>query len=211
MPRQARLEFAGGWYHIIHRSFAGHAIFSHDDDRLFFLSRIGKACERWEVEVHAYSLMDTHFHLMIHTPKGNLPAAMHYLNGVYTQFFNRVHGSEGPLLRGRYKSILLEKDSYFLELVRYIHLNPVRANVCAAPEVHAWSSHRAYLNPELRFPWLVTDNVLGEFGGDTHEGIIQLDKFVKAGVPDHIAGELCGESPPSVLGSKSFIEGLFQP
>jgi len=98
----------------------------------------------WAIRVHAYSLMPDHYHLVVETPRGNVSRAMRHLDGVYTQRYNRAHGSDGTLLRGRYQAILIDKDSYLLQVVRYLQLNPVQAKIVREPGDHPWTSHRYY-------------------------------------------------------------------
>ena len=90
----------------------------------------------WGIRVHAYSLMPNHYHLLLETPRGNLSRALRHLDGIYTQRYNRAHGSDGTLFRGRYKAILIDKDSYLLQVVRYIHLNPVQSKIVREPAEH---------------------------------------------------------------------------
>lgn len=108
-----------------------------------FLEVLSEVCERFNWECHAYCLMSNHYHLLIETPDANLSQGMRQLNGVYTQRFNRVHGRVGHVFQGRYKGILVEKDSYLLELARYIVLNPVRAGMVRSAKDWPWSSYRA--------------------------------------------------------------------
>ena len=97
--------------------------------RIVFLNLLSEIHRRYRVEIHCYCLMDNHYHLLIRTPLANLSRAMRHLDGIYTQRFNRQTRTDGPLFRGRYKSILVECDNYLLQLSRYIHLNPVQAKI----------------------------------------------------------------------------------
>jgi len=112
---------------------------------------------------HAYCLMDNHYHLLIETPEGNLSAGMRQLNGVYTQSFNRAHGRDGHLFKGRFNAILVEKQSHLLELCRYVILNPVRAGMVARPEQHPWSSYLATLGAAEKPEFLTTEWLLSTF------------------------------------------------
>ena len=106
------------------------------------MAEMEKVCERFHFIVHAYCQMTNHFHLLIETPEGNLGQGMRQLNSAYSQSFNRRHGLVGAVMQGRYKAILVQKDSYLLELARYIALNPVRAAIVERPESWLWSSYR---------------------------------------------------------------------
>ena len=126
MARPLRLEFAGALYHVTARGNERHSIFlgNIDDDRGAFLDVLASTCERFNWICHAYCLMTNHYHLLVETPDANLSKGMHQLNGVYTQYVNRRHGRVGHLFQGRFKGILVERDSYLLELARYVVLNP---------------------------------------------------------------------------------------
>ena len=129
MSRPLRLEFPGAIHHVTARGNARGDIFPDDEDRSLFLAVLAEAVIRFGWLCHAYCLMDNHYHLLIETPHGNLSPGMRQINGVYTQRFNRCHARTGHLFQGRFKAILVERDSYLLELCRYIVLNPVRAGM----------------------------------------------------------------------------------
>ena len=131
MARPLRLEFAGALYHVTACGNERHNIFlgNIDDNRGAFLDVLASTCERFNWICHAYCLMTNHYHLLVETPDANLSKGMHQLNGVYTQYVNRRHGRVGHLFQGRFKGILVERDSYLLELARYVVLNPVRAGI----------------------------------------------------------------------------------
>ncbi len=129
MARPLRIEFPGALYHITARGNAQQDIFVDDEDRLLFLSVLERVVSRFHLLLHAYCLMDNHYHLVLETPQANLSQAVRQLNGVYTQAFNRRHGKVGHVLQGRFKAILVGRDSYLLELCRYVALNPVWARI----------------------------------------------------------------------------------
>jgi putative transposase len=143
MSRPLRIEFAGALYHVTSRGVRRERIFEHDADRLGFLDLLGRVAVDFNWVVHAYWLMGNHYHLLVETPDGNLGKGMRQLNGVYTQDCNRQHGRVGHLFQGRYKSILVDADSYLLELSRYVVLNPVRAGMVKSARDWPWSSYRA--------------------------------------------------------------------
>ncbi|MFH0798772.1 MAG: transposase, partial [Pseudomonadota bacterium] len=203
-----RVEYAGAWYHVMHRGFGRRKIFLADADRQRFFDLLRDISAMWGVEVHAYSLMDNHYHLLLHTPSGHLARAMRHADGVYTQYFNRRNAMVGPVFRGRYKSIVIEKDSYLQELVRYIHLNPVRAGVSKKPSDHRWTSHAAYFNARKRPPWLVVDEALAMFGNKHGKALRELDRFVRAGIPEYLEKQLNGAHLPSILGTEGFKDWI---
>lgn len=125
--------------------------------------------------------MTNHYHIVIETPEGNLARGMRQLNGVYTQFINRTHRRVGHVFQGRYKAILVEKDSYLLELSRYVVLNPVRAQMVTEAGDWLWSSYRMMIGKAPAPPWLETDWLLGQFGRDRDQAIRGYRDFVRAG------------------------------
>ena len=129
MSRPLRLEIAGGLYHVTSRGDRREDIYHDDTDRLTWLAILAQTCERFNWQIHAWCQMNNHYHLIVETVEGNLSAGMRQLNGVYTQTVNRRHHRSGHVFQGRYKGILVERDSYLLELSRYVVLNPVRAGM----------------------------------------------------------------------------------
>jgi len=145
MPRTARIVFPGAVYHVMNRGNNRQLIFRDDKDYYKYLKLLEKHCEQLGVIVYCYSLMSTHLHLLLETPKGNLPSFMRGLNISYMCYYKKKYKLIGHLFQGRNKSIVVDKDSYLLELTRYIHLNPVRAGIVNHPEDYKWSSYLSYL------------------------------------------------------------------
>ena len=164
MARPLRIEFAGALYHLTSRGNGREAIYLSNSDREIWLEVLAEVCRRFNWVCHAYCLMGNHYHLLVETPEGNLSAGMRQLNGVYTQRFNRQHGRVGHVFQGRYKAILVDKESYLLELARYIVLNPVRAGIVRSVKDWPWSSYRATAGFAAAHPWLQTDWILSAFG-----------------------------------------------
>lgn len=163
MPRPLRVEFEGAVYHVMARGNERREIFRDDKDRRWFLEAVGDAVERFGVVLHVYCLMPNHYHLVVETPRANLSQTMAWLQTTYTVRFNRRYRRSGHLFQGRYKAQLVEADAYAQELVRYIHLNPVRprskqARIAAerTKELnrYRWSSHREYAGWRRRPAWL---------------------------------------------------------
>lgn len=182
MARPLRLEFPGAVYHITARGNERRNIFVDDEDRRCFLDRLGREIEQQGWLCHAYCLMSNHYHLLLETPQPNLARGMRRLNGSYTQAFNRRHKRVGHLFQGRYKGILVDRDSYLLELSRYIVLNPVRARMVADPAQHEWSSYRATAGMHPPPPWLHTKDLLGYFGSRAEHAAGQYAQFVQQGL-----------------------------
>ena len=163
MARPLRIQYGGAFYHVMNRGNGRERIFHHQKHYEMFFRVLEESADLWEIQIHAFSLLPSHYHMLIETPLANLSRAMRHINGVYTQRLNRQRGVDGHLFRGRYKAILVEEDAYLVELVRYIHLNPVKAGLVKKPEQHGWTSHRYYLG-EKRLEWLRTERVLRYFG-----------------------------------------------
>jgi REP element-mobilizing transposase RayT len=207
MARPLRLQFAGALYHITARGNGREDIYLSDDDRAMFLVVLAQVYERFNWRIHAYCLMNNHYHLLVETPDGNLSQGMRQLNGVYTQRFNRAHNRVGHVFQGRFKGILVEKGAYLLELSRYIVLNPVRAGMVKTPDEWAWSSYRAMVGLEAAPNWLKTRTVLAGFGASKKRKAIQrYGAFVAEGVGKPSPWEQLKNQV--YLGSDRFIEKM---
>lgn len=156
MPRRPRIQFPGALYHVTSRGDRKEPIFSDDYDRNIFLEVIGKAAERFNLSFLAYCLMGNHYHLVMLTRDGNLSRAMRYVNGVYTQKFNRRHGTCGHVFQGRFNAGLIQADDYLVEACRYVELNPVRARLVRDPHEWEWSSYRAHIGLAQSPQWLAS-------------------------------------------------------
>jgi len=181
MARPLRLEFAGALYHITSRGDRREAIYENDDDRENFLSILGDVCETYRWSCYAYCLMGNHYHLLIETRDGNLSRGMRQLNGVYTQRHNHSHKRVGHVFQGRYKAILIDKDSYLLEVARYIVLNPVRARMVRTAQDWPWSSYRDTVGLRPSQSWLFVDRLLSAFGTRKAEAVAAYKQFVTEG------------------------------
>ena len=205
MARPLRIEFEGALYHVTSRGNARQPIFMSDKDRSDFLDTLADVVGRYRWICHAYCLMDNHYHLVAETPEANLSRGMRQLNGVYTQVFNRRHGRVGHLFQGRYKAVLVEKESYLLELARYVVLNPVRAGLVSHPGDWKWSSYRATVGEEDPPPSLTVDWILGQFS----ENRLKAQKAYRSFVADGKGVKLWEKLESGVfLGSEGFVEKL---
>lgn len=162
MARKPRIHLPGGLYHIILRGNGQQPLFFSDEDRYRFYLLLQEGTCRFGYRVHAFCLMGNHVHLVLQAGETPLSPGMQNLSFRYTRWINSREKRSGHLFQGRYKAILVDSDSYLLELIRYIHLNPVRSGLVKDPEDYPWSGHRAYLGMET-LPWLTTDWVLGQF------------------------------------------------
>jgi REP element-mobilizing transposase RayT len=204
MARPLRLAFAGGVYHVTARGNERKAIVRDDVDRARFLDTLAAMVDQYGVLCHAWVLMDNHYHLLLETPAPNLSLAVRYLNGVYTQRFNRRHRRVGHLFQGRFKAIVVEKEAYLLELCRYVVLNPVRAGVVKDPAASPWSSYRATAGLTPAPGWLTVDWLLAQFGRTQRAAQAQYRQFVAEGMrqPSAPWEEVVGQI---YLGHEAFI------
>ncbi len=206
MSRPLRIEYAGAVYHVTSRGNEKKPVFKTDTDRQNFLNTLQHVNKRYNWICHAYCLMTNHYHLLIETPDGNLAIGKRQLNGVYTQLFNKLHGRTGHLFRGRYKAILIQKDSHLLEVCRYVVLNPVRAKMVETPEDYPWSSYLATAGKGKPHPCLATDWVLGQFSGKRGKAEQEYRKFVRWGIGQKtIWTEVRGQA---LLGEEKFVDQL---
>ncbi len=202
MARSIRIEYPGAFYHVFSRGNEKRVIFQDNQDYKQFLQLLEEAALRWELNIHAYALMDNHYHLVIETKSGMLSKPMRHINGVYTQYFNHRHDRVGHLFQGRFKALLIEKDSYLLTLSRYVHQNPAKAKLVEHPEEYPWSSYRAFLDLEPIPIWLNTQETLIEFGDSAQKQKYNYKRFVETGDEIDPFKEAVGQL---VLGSKEFF------
>lgn len=205
MARPLMVEYPGAVYHITGRGNERQSVFLDDADRIAFLKLVHQVCERFNWLCHAYCLMSNHYHLLVETIDPTLSRGMRQLNGVYTQGFNRHHGRAGHLFQGRFKAILVEKDTYLLELCRYVALNPVRAHMVQSAKDWEWSSYCATAGMGEALPLLMIDWILSQF--DEHRLAAQkaYRDFVAAGRGALPWEELRGQI---YLGTEAFVESL---
>jgi putative transposase len=207
MARQLRLEFAGALYHVYNRGVEKRRIFLDSRDYGFFL----KLCEglklRHQARLHAYCLMPNHFHLCIRTGSPGLHRFMHELAGEYARYFNWRHSRVGHLFQGRYRALLVQEESYVLDVVRYIHLNPVKGGLSALPEGYRWSSYREYLGEDAR-RLVETRPIIARFDAENGPGGVALFKaFTQAG-KDSSFDPLANAKAKTVLGGGEFLGWL---
>ena len=206
MARPLRIEYSGAVYHITSRGNEKRPVFKDDPDREIFLKTLTHVNERYNWICHAYCLMDNHYHILIETPDGNLSIGMRQLNGVYTQAFNKSHRRTGHLFQGRYKAILIQKDSHLLEVSRYVVLNPVRARMVEQPRDWKWSSYRATAGNEKPHPCVTTDWLLGQFSGNRTKAEKEYRQFVRWGIgKESIWTDVKGQT---LLGEDEFVDSL---
>lgn len=159
MPKKLRIEFEGAYYHVMNRGRKHRSIFHGREFYFAFIDTLEQAYTRFDMILHAYCLMGNHYHLLIQTPRANISRIMRHINGVYTQRYNYLMKGDGPLFRGRFKSILVDGDAYFLQLSRYIHRNPIDMEKPFVNDLsmYPWSSYPVYIGKSAKPDWLHTD------------------------------------------------------
>lgn len=195
MARPLRIQYPGAVYHVLNRGAGRQRAFREIRDYQCFLDGLAEAHARWNVEVFAYCLLGTHYHVCLRTPEGNLARVMRHIDGLYTQRFNRAHARDGPLFRGRYQAILVEAEAYLTAVVRYIHRNPITAGLTSTPEAYTWCSHQYYVSPRRAPRWMKLEDVLGSFAGPKtfHRFVVggdapSLEQFYRRGRQSPILG-----------------------
>lgn len=182
MARPLRIEYKGALYHITSRGNARQEIFISKEDYKGFLELLDDLNERYNWVCYAYCLMPNHYHLLVETPDGNLSIGMRHLNGVYTQMFNRNHNRVGHVFQGRFKSIIVQKENYLLELCRYIVLNPVRTCMVKHPKDWEWSSYSATTGIIEKPRFLKSRWTVSQFGDKRDNAVREYAKFVLEGL-----------------------------
>lgn len=184
MPRQGRLHITGGYYHVLGRGLERRAIFSHKDDKVDFLARLDRCLEQTQAQCLAWAVMSNHYHLLIRAGKTPLSKLMGPLLGGYAGSYNRRHRRAGYVFQNRYKSVLCDADSYLLQLVRYIHLNPVKAKILRSLselDRYPWTGHAGLLGKH-RQPWQETEELLSLFDPRLDIARSQYREFVEEGL-----------------------------
>jgi putative transposase len=204
MARPIRIEYAGALYHVTARGDRREDIYLDDGDRLDWLNVLSLTCQRFNWVVYAYCQMNNHYHLLVETVDGNLSKGMRQLNGVYTQRFNQRHDQVGHLFQGRYKAILVQKDSYLLELSRYVVLNPIRARMVKNLNQWAWSSYPATMGTAIEPEWLDADWLLSQFGKQRRPARGKYHEFIMQG--KGLSSPLKDTRHQLILGDDAFIE-----
>jgi putative transposase len=206
MARPLRIEFAGALYHLTSRGDRREDIYLDDADREVFLEVLAEVCDRFRWVCHAYCLMSNHYHLLIETRESTLAKGMRQLNGVFTQRSNRRHHRVGHVFQGRYKAILVQKETYLLELARYVVLNPVRAGMVRSVRDWPWSSYRATAGWSEVPGWLNIEWLLSAFGTRRKAAMEAYRRFVSEGKG---AGSPWDELKRQVyLGDDAFVDKM---
>lgn len=207
MARPLRIQFPGAIYHITVRGNAYQNIFTDKYDYLKFLETLNEVKEFYGWEIFAYCLMPNHFHLLIKTPQPNLSLGMRDLNSNYTSRFNARHKRVGHLFQGRYKSIIVDENSYLHELIRYIALNPVKAKLVQNPKDWIWSSHRELLSTKKKDYIMDRQKVLSFFSGHKQLAKKEYLAYINEKQDNDIWSDLKGSL---ILGSDEFVIKIYE-
>lgn len=217
MARQLRIQYSGAYYHVTGRGNERKEIFKDDDDYQMFLEKLSDSLDVYNVNLLGYVCMTNHYHLLVTTPEGNLSNFMRHFNISYTSAFNRRYNRSGHLYQGRFKSYLVDADSYLKEVSRYIHLNPVRIKKYSVMEINqrikvlkgfSHSSFAGYTNMRKRDDFVHYNAVLDYFGGDTKEGRAAYRQFVYRGLDKGETSPLELGKGSGIIGSESFIDRI---
>ena len=181
MPREARQFVPGGLYHVIARGNRGQEVFLDDADRARFLTKLQEHLQVTGCILYAFVLMPNHVHLLLGVGNEPLATLMQPLLTSHVRWFNNRHGRSGHLFQGPYQAILCQRESHLLELIRYLHLNPVRAGLCGMPQEYAWSSHSDYVG-RLPRPWIAAGEVLSLFSFRQPRAHAAYERFVAEGM-----------------------------
>lgn len=209
MPRTSRIQFPGAFYHVLSRGIERRPIYHGNRERERFLEFLRDSQEKFQIRIFAYCLMDNHYHLLVQTKEANLSQTMKYLNGSYATYINAKRKRVGHVFAYKYKSIVVENDTYLMTLSRYIHLNPVKAGIVAMPVEYKWSSYRAYLGM-LQEPWLDSEWVLKIFSSEKQSAMKRYRQFVEQGLDEKMGDPFKEVFRGAVLGSREFIEKVIE-
>lgn len=204
MPRKPRIEFPGAFYHIIARGNRKEPIFLNDADRKHMLDKLKRYKKRYNFILYAYALMDNHIHLLLETREIPLSKIMQGILQSHTQWFNKRYDKVGHLFQGRYKAILCDKRNYLLLLVRYIHLNPIRAGITRLIQCK-YTSHKVYMKGESN-DLVDTSLVLSQFSKRKKAAVKLYREFVREGIGKDKGGEFYKLRGQRILGDKGFYE-----
>ena len=203
MSRPVRVEFPGATYHVLSHGVDGAPTFMDDLDRRTFLDFLQELVAIQKLIVFALVLMGNHFHLLLQTPLAGLSRYMQRMLGRYTRWFNRRHHRHGHLWQARYKAVVVQDGDYFLHCSRYIHLNPVKAHLCARPDDYRWSSYGRYLGSDPGLDWIDVSKTLDCFASRA-----DYAAFVLQGLQQDLADPFEDAIGGLIFGSAAFAAQL---
>lgn len=206
MSRPLRIEFPGAWYYVTNRGRHGDIVFVDKSDYQVFVDLLEESVSMWDIGISAYCLMPNQYHMLVQTPEANLSRSMRHINGLYTQRYNRAHDFDGPLFRGRFKSILVEEGQYLLEMVKYIHQYPKMEKIINQIDRYPWSSYQGYLSKAQKWDWL-NKKIIFSLISDVRRGSL---KAYRQAMLENLSAEILRvfsmKKFPAIIGKKSFIK-----
>lgn len=205
MARSLRIEYEGALYHVTARGNERKKIFFSNTDYDKFLHYVSEAKKKYGINIHCYVLMSNHYHLVIETPEANISRAMHYINSSYTTYVNIKRKRSGHLFQGRYKAIIIDRNSYLVELSRYIHLNPVRAKMVQKPEEYPFSSYKTYISTNKN-EFMTSGLILDMIANEEIRARDEYHQFVESGIAIEIENPLKKTYGGIILGKTGFIK-----
>ena len=207
--RPIRYDFPGMYHHIMNRGNKGEEIFQEKDDYKYYLEVLKRSQEEFDFNLICYCLMTNHLHLLVQTGRVHLSRIMQGINTIYTKYFNKKYGVKGHVFQGRYKSIIIQKDPYLVEVSRYIHLNPVYARVVKRPEDYRWSSYREYIGRGGE--GIITNRIiLGMISGDKGWSQSRYKEFVEDRLKEKESRYPGNLIKQMILGEKLFAEKILK-
>lgn len=202
MPRGPRFVFENAFYHVFNRGLNKQEIFLSDNDYYFFLKKLNDLKKKYDHSIYAFCLMPNHFHVSIQTRKNPISKIMSSLSTSYSMYFNRTYSHFGPIFQNRFKSILIENNSYFLKLSQYIYLNPVKAGLVSDPTLYKFSSIREALGKE---PLNYLDQDIVRLIGETKDSQKEYEKFIYDGISQDLTEiDKLFEKEEAVFGTNKF-------
>ena len=202
MPRGPRFVFENAFYHVFNRGVNKQLIFLSENDYSFFLRKLKELKKKYDHSIYCVCLMPNHFHISIQTRKAPISKIMASLTTSYSMYFNRIHNHVGPVFQNRFKSILVENDTYFLKLSQYIYLNPVKAGLVKDPMLYKFSSIREAVGRE---PFTILDEDITRLVGDNENSRKEYEKFIYDGISEDLTEiERLFEKEEAVFGTNRF-------
>jgi len=208
MARPLRIEFPDAIYHVTSRGNARQAIVRDVVDQDKWMELLQRTVERYGWRLFAFALMTNHYHLFLQTPDPNLSEGMQHLNGSMAGYVNARHGSCGHVFQGRFKAIVVERVGHWIELSRYVHLNPVRAGLTDKPEGWRWGSYPGYHLKRKRMAWVDYGPVMAEVGGDTPSARRRYRRLMEEGLGRKLDSPLAEAEYGLALGSEAFVDSI---
>jgi putative transposase len=209
MSRKTRFHQKGTLYHVMLRGNNGDPIFFSDEDRGFICFLLQESIQKFDHSIYAFCLMNNHIHLAIKVNETSISCIMQNIAFRYTHYINKKYDRVGHLFQGRFKSVMVDANAYFLELIRYIHLNPVRAKLVENPKDYRWSSYRAYCKL-IKCSWLNINDVLRRFGRTFNEALKNFEEYVLRGIGLVVPSVLRNEVFVNLSDDEMFLEEIVQ-